>query len=93
MKLLLCPNCMDVRKLGYEVVTCECGKSSGYYEKDGLNAVYAGESIPLGFDNFSLRDAVDAEKYRTGLGVPAELGIRFEAFTIPECAPTIRREE
>ena len=31
MKLLLCPRCTDVRKLGRERTACSCGRSWGRY--------------------------------------------------------------
>jgi hypothetical protein len=51
VKLLICPECNDVRKLGYEKTVCECGKSYGYYQKDGWNAVIGGLGLAIGLDN------------------------------------------
>lgn len=96
MKLLLCPECQDVRKLGKLRYTtcecskcvqlyatfCECGESWGYYRADGLNAIVDGEAIPLGFLNSSL---VDAIRNRPVSGD----GSRFEAFVIPIVCDTV----
>jgi hypothetical protein len=113
MKLLYCPHCHDVRKLGFSPdyapkdtslpsladiqdllpkaqswTYCLCGKSWGRY-KDILNAVYGGDAVMLGFANDSLRDAIAMNKLRQR--VSARSGVRFEAFIIPESAPTITR--
>lgn len=105
MKLLFCPNCQDVRKIGgppmydereqrsniqAETVYCRCHKSWGVYV-DNLNAVYGGDAVMLGFSNSSLGMALtDQDAFgdkSTGLGRI------FEAFIIPESAPTVRREK
>ena len=45
MKLLFCTLCMDVIRLWpNKKRTCACGKASGYYKEDGLNAVYSGST-------------------------------------------------
>jgi hypothetical protein len=84
MKMLYCPKCRDVRKLQLEVVTCQCGSSSGWYESDGLKAVIGGDAIPLGFQNTSF---VEALKNQPEKGA----GKVFEAFVIPKECPTVRR--
>lgn len=97
MKLLYCPKCCDVRKLGmkiegsvhYGAAYCECTKSWGYYTDD-INAVYGGDAVMLGIANSSLAQAIDYDtKYPAR---PNSLGVRFEAFIIPESAPTVKRE-
>jgi len=87
MKLIICKYCQDAFKLTYDKRRCDCGKSWGYYEEDGLHAVYGGETaVPLGFDNNSLRVAV--------IDQPDEgLGKRFEAFVIPKVCPTMLHSE
>ena len=87
MKLIICKYCQDVFKLTYDKRRCDCGKSWGYYEEDGLRAVYGGEdAVPLGFENMSLRDAI--------VWQPAEgPGKRFDAFVISEVCPTMLYSE
>ena len=65
MKLVLCFECHDVFKLGYDITTCKCGKCRGKYNKDGLTAVTNGEGLSIGMNNFDIgpaRLAVDANK-------------------------------
>ncbi len=84
MKLIFCPNCQDVRKLGKTMTFCECGASGGYYLEDGLHAEIFGDAVPLGIDNVSLSVALAAR--------PKEgMGARFTAFVIPEVCSTITR--
>ena len=86
MKLILCPHCQDVFKLAYKIRSCECGQSSGKYLEDGLNAEIYGESIPLGFANSSLADAIEKRPKRGD-------GRRFIAFVIPKECPTIKKRK
>lgn len=60
MKLMLCPECYDIRKMkvGKRVV-CSCGRSSAAYRKDGLHADAYGAAMVIGISNRSLYDAVD----------------------------------
>ena len=81
MKLIYCSHCDDVRKLSYTLTTCECGRSFGKYDKDGLNAMYSGEAVPIGFANQSFMDAF-LDQPESGQGQ------RFEAFVIPKKCPT-----
>jgi hypothetical protein len=84
MKLIFCPKCSDVVKLSTKGLRrCECGKASGQYEKDGLNATISGTAIPLGFANSSLTKALQ-NRPENGLGQT------FEAFVIPKTCPTIK---
>jgi len=83
MKLFFCPNCQDVIKMIPEAHrTCFCGASGGYCEKDGLKAVTIGKAVSLGFDNWSLKIALDLRP-RIGRGK------EFKAFVIPEQCFTI----
>jgi hypothetical protein len=88
MKLILCKECGDVIRLITEAERhCFCGKSSGRYEKNGLDAWYKGDfAIPLGIANSSLTNAVDSQPY-TGAGK------YFEAFVIPILCPTFEKIE
>jgi hypothetical protein len=84
MKLIFCQKCQDVVKLqAEESRTCLCGESWGRYKNDGLNAVYGGEAVPLGFDNPTLAEALQNQ--------PKEgRGRRFEAFVIAEECDTFK---
>ena len=88
MKLLLCPvaGCADVRKLDQKTVYCKCGASWGRYCEDGINAVFGGMAIPLGFGNPSLVEAV-MKRPESGQGS------RFTAFVIPKKAIHVEYEE
>ena len=90
MKLLFCKKCNDVVKLRRDPITCECGASWGRYREDGLHAEYGGEpAVLLGIANSSLFRALVLQN---SLGDnPHGLGRTFEAFIIPENAPTIHR--
>lgn len=84
MKMIYCPKCHDVCKLRRKQVSCQCGASSGWYKRDGLNAVVAGMAIPIGFQNSSFVRALKNQ--------PEEgRGEVFEAFVIPKECPTIVR--
>ncbi|MFA5344771.1 MAG: hypothetical protein WC315_00650 [Candidatus Omnitrophota bacterium] len=85
MKLILCPKCQDVVKGDYAPRTCKCGASGLQYLKDGLNAIYWGEAIPLGFANSTLVKAVNNQP-ATGMGRT------FEAFVIPKDCPTFKKQ-
>jgi len=83
MKLIYCSSCFDVFKLDYEPRYCKCGESTGHYLKDGLNAVYSGSGIPLGFSNPTLLMALGNQP-KSGMGK------EFKAFVIPKQCPTMR---
>lgn len=92
MKLLFCRVCEDVVKLGIhpdEPKQCNCKKSSGYYESDGLHAVYSGPCLMLGIDNTAFKRAIN---HRDTVGWPIASGLEFKAFIIPETAKTVRRD-
>jgi len=86
MKLLLCPECADVRKLGMRKTYCSCRKSWGKYLKDGLHAIIGGKAIPLGFHNGLLIEAI---RNRPESGE----GSAFKAFVIPKICDTVREEK
>jgi hypothetical protein len=65
---------------------CECRKSYGFYEADGLNAIVGGMGIPLGFSNPDLKLAL-ANRPEEGMGST------FEAFVIPVKCPTIKHQK
>jgi len=81
MKLIYCPQCGDILKLGYEWVDCLCGMSWGKYV-DRINAVVSCNCIPLGFRNDSFTMAVRKQPKKG-------MGRRFEAFVIPKTCDTV----
>lgn len=89
MKLIYCIECGDVVALRLESRKCFCGKSSGQYEDDRLNATYTGPAIPLGFANFSFRKILSCFPFKA-FGDPKG-GMRFEAFVIPTDAATMKK--
>lgn len=86
MKLILCPHCYDIVKLYSEARTCLCGKSSGWYDDDGVTAVIDGSAIPIGISNTSLERAV---RLRPANG----RGESFDAWVVPINSENIRRSE
>jgi len=86
MKLIFCPTCWDVIKLRNEKVSCECGKSTGFYLEDGLHAEIGGEAIPIGFLNKSFVDAIQ-DRPQNGSGR------EFTAFIIPRECHTVKEME
>lgn len=83
MKLIFCTKCYDVIKLDSKLRKCKCKKSGGRY-LDDLNAEYWGDSIPLGFDNHSLVEAISSQPIQGN-------GKKFEAFVIPLICPTMKK--
>lgn len=84
MKLIFCPECQDVVKLDFGEVYCKCEASWGWYESDGVNAVYCGSAVPLGFANSTLVEAIENQ--------PEEgKGKCFVAFVIPKSYDTFRK--
>ena len=68
MKLIYCPECLDVKKVRMlKVRHCSCGKSWGYYLDDDLTAVIGGLAVPLAIENDKLREAV-ARRPKDGRG-------------------------
>jgi hypothetical protein len=82
MKLLYCNTCGDIVKLGMTTRTCQCGSCGGHYREDGVNAIYYGPAVPIGFVNSEFITAIDDQpEYGNGLG--------FGAFSIPKVCPTM----
>lgn len=99
MKLILCVKCSDVFKLQQEYKECSCGSCGGKYLND-IDAEYWGEEgkvFMLGFANNSLIDALkqqiaygdSEEKFEHGYYKGYNVGRRFEAFIMPNDAPTV----
>lgn len=82
MKLLFCKHCEDIVKLSYATRYCQCGATGGHYKVDGLNAVYYGPAIPLGFANSSFHEAIDSQP-------EFGMGTNYNAFVIPKVCPTM----
>ena len=82
MKLLYCNTCRDIVKISYATRTCHCGATGGHYKQDGLNAVYYGPAIPLGFANGSFHEAIDSQP-------EFGMGTNYNAFVIPKVCPTM----
>ena len=82
MKLLYCNTCRDIVKLYRTTRTCHCGATGGHYKQDGLNAVYYGPAIPLGFANGSFHEALDNQP-------EFGMGTNYNAFVIPKVCPTM----
>ena len=55
MKLIFCPHCQDVFKLGRKLKHCSCGFCKGLYT-DSIHAETNGKGIALGIIN---RDLID----------------------------------
>ena len=102
MKLLACRSCSDVFSLRTTARTCYCGSCGGQYVGD-LNADVWGPKdgyFVFGFNNSSLATAVrqqislgDSKEVMGGVYGSAVRGRPFEAFIIPESAPTVIRKE
>tara|TARA_R110000765_G_scaffold247110_1_gene349075 strand:+ start:818 stop:1153 length:336 start_codon:yes stop_codon:yes gene_type:complete len=69
-------------KLSRTTRTCQCGATGGHYKEDGLNAIYYGPAIPLGFANYSFRKALSVQP-------EYGMGIDYKAFVIPKVCPTM----
>lgn len=84
MKLIYCPECLDMKKVKMmDLRYCACGKSWGYYLEDDLTAVIGGLAVPVAIQNDELRRAV-RQRPREGRG--AHLGARV----LPEIYDTLR---
>lgn len=85
MKLLYCPLCQDIMKIGGygQWRHCQCGASCGRYLADGLHAEYGGMAVPLGIGNLSFQEALKGRPDGPGEG---EL---FDAFVIPQQCETV----
>ena len=82
MKLLYCNTCRDIVKLSRTTRTCQCGATGGHYKEDGINAIYYGPAIPLGFANSEFHTAIESQpEYGDGY--------RYTSFVIPKVCPTM----
>jgi len=86
MKLVFCPSCGDIFSLRINVhMACSCEKSWGWY-LDESKATIGGDSIPIGINNTSFKQALQSRP-KSGKGSP------FEAFVIPLNCPTVEQEQ
>ena len=94
MKLFLCRKCTDIIRITKEVKSCECGECSGYYEEDGLNAVFSGKNcVPLAIDNNALIKAVqmaDIENKHQKQPTACK-GVDFKSFVMLNCVESISK--
>jgi hypothetical protein len=68
MKLIFCPECLDVKKVRMlELRRCACGQAWGYYLEDDLTAVIGGTAVPLAIENDELLQAA-ANRPKDGRG-------------------------
>lgn len=87
MKLIYCPQCLDMTKLRMlELRRCACGASWGYYLEDDLTAEIGGCAVPLAIENDELREAVQ-RRPRDGRGVT------LQARVLPEKYDTLRTRD
>ena len=87
MKLLYCPECLDVKKVRCLTVRyCSCRKSWGYYLEDDLTAVMGGRSVPLAIENDTLREAV-MQRPKDGRGSTCTVRV------LPERYDTLRSRD
>ena len=84
MKLIYCPECLDMTKLRMlELRRCACGKSWGYYLEDDLTAEIGGSAVPIAIENDELREAIQRR--------PKEgRGSLFEARVLPTIYDTLK---
>ena len=96
MKLLICKICNSVFNLTNKSKSCECGKTTVHYT-DTINVVYSGPAIPIGFANTSLLNAIELQEFLNKIekNNPKVCckGEEFTAFTIPDWANTIKKNE
>ena len=83
MKLIFCKECFDLIRLHKTARKCVCGKSSGYYKQDGVNAVIFGPCIPVGILNSTLLKAITNQPEKG-------LGKYFTAFILPKKCEKIK---
>ena len=89
MKLIYCPECKDIQRLIPTITRyCDCGKSWGKYNEDGIGAIIGGKSIPLGIANGGFLCALEMNK----IAPYREWGSYFTAFVIPMSSENIARE-
>jgi hypothetical protein len=87
MKLIYCPECLDMKKLQMLTLRrCCCGKAWGYYLDDDLTAEIGGTAVPIAIENDVLRHAV-LQRPQSGRGVP------LRARVLPLTYETLRQRQ
>ena len=85
MKLILCDNCGDIFNLTFRRKECSCGKGFGNYLEDGITVEISKSSIPLGFANSSIKEALAKRIF-----LMENSSSEFTAFVISDRAESIR---
>lgn len=88
MKLLFCPECLDVFKLQFRDRSCSCGVSRGHYEKDGERVTVRG-GLVMGLGNRSLLLGLQSVAH---MGDLAERGPDLSCWFFPPGYDKVRRE-
>lgn len=95
MKLFLCRKCHDVVKCDKSIRKCKCGQSIGYYQKDGIHAVFSGpHCLPIAIDNNALIKAIqmaDIENKHQNTPTTCK-GVDFKAFVLLDCVTSITKK-
>ncbi len=100
MKLLACFTCNDVFNLTYHKKECKCTLVGGAYSSDGVTAhVHMPDRLSgavLGFANSTIGAAIKEQQLEGDLpktmryaGEMVSPGRTFDAFVIPESAPSV----
>ena len=92
MKLLFCMTCQQIRRIERDIVTtCACPprKAVRAVYVDRLRVEWNGRGHLLAIHNIDFSLALTAQHKE---GDPEDgMGRRFEAWVIPDCAPSVRR--
>ncbi len=100
MKLLCCARCNEVFNLGHKYKECSGGHGGGQYLGDIAARIWGPKEliIVLGFANSSFVDAARAQiasgdlpKTMRYAGETVSPGRNFDAFIIPDSAPSVTR--
>ena len=87
MKLIFCPECLDVKKVRMlELRRCACGRAWGYYLEDDLTAVIGGSAVPLAIENDELREAA-AHRPEEGRGCFLAARVLPQRYDTLRCKP------
>jgi hypothetical protein len=96
----MCLHCNDIFNLTYNYRECECKRTSGCYQADGLTATVfttrRSTAVVLGFANQSFTNQLvsqhnygDSKDTMPYMGKIVTKGRDFKAFIIPESADTV----
>jgi len=84
MKLIFCPQCLDVRKVYKEKTYCLCGISWAQYWGNGIDISIGGKAIPIGIQNKSFVAALTKRE-----SVKYETNCEFISFVFTDNALTV----